>query len=180
MLDDGGDGRARMRFKAYVRVRPVQGDAPNGIVQPEYRIVYVKDPSKGATSEFVFDRVSFLSAWLSAHLCAACMRVWSLQQMAAAQCPSLHSLARFETTAMAAAQNTIAISAATSWGNGLSVPERGSSRHAWRRCIGPPACRRISATACALQGALQNPVVQRSTSTLASNFIWSRAGQHRP
>lgn len=55
-MEDGGRDNG-MRFKAYVRVRPVPGEQPNGVVQPEHRVMYLKDASKGITSEFVFDRV---------------------------------------------------------------------------------------------------------------------------
>lgn len=54
---EDGERDSRMRFKTYVRVRPVPGEQANGVVQPEYRIMYLKDASKGITSEFVFDRV---------------------------------------------------------------------------------------------------------------------------
>jgi len=47
----------RMKFKVYVRCRPAAAENLNGIVKPEHRILYLTDPTKGHTSEFVFDRV---------------------------------------------------------------------------------------------------------------------------
>lgn len=56
-MADGGDSK-KMRFKVYVRSRPAGLDNPNGVVQPEHRVVYLRDPEKKAQdSEFVFDRV---------------------------------------------------------------------------------------------------------------------------
>jgi hypothetical protein len=56
-MDDAGEKEKRMKLKVYIRLRPIPGDNPNGICDPEPRVLYIKDPVKGHTSEFVFDKI---------------------------------------------------------------------------------------------------------------------------
>ena len=57
----------KMRFKVYVRARPAGSGNPNGVVQPEHRVMYLQDPEKKThASEFVFDRVFDASTQQSA------------------------------------------------------------------------------------------------------------------
>lgn len=47
-----------MKLGVYVRLRPVQGDKPNGIAKPDLKLLHLHDPDpKGHSSEFCFDRV---------------------------------------------------------------------------------------------------------------------------
>ncbi|PNW76143.1 hypothetical protein CHLRE_12g546100v5 [Chlamydomonas reinhardtii] len=45
------------RFKVYVRLRPSPGASGTDVVQAEHRVLTLKDPVKGHSSEFVFDKV---------------------------------------------------------------------------------------------------------------------------
>ncbi len=45
-----------MRLNTYVRLRPVSGADPNGVVQLEHRVLYIRDPARGHTSEYCFDQ----------------------------------------------------------------------------------------------------------------------------